>query len=248
MISRQQFFKYHFSLKLTLRAIFLAVAMLIAAKWQWTRYHEKLVLVEEYKNHDKSKPFEVDVISSTAIDFKDFVNRKIVIKGHFDFQNQVLITNRRHKFGTGHWLITPFKPLNSEQKILVSRGFIPYEDRDESSWNKYSKEVTELIGVVQQSVGKRSFFSPSAKTPFPKLYLYPDLALISEDIRDNINIDHYIQSIAEPVYDKFPATDISIDVPPSTHFWYTFEWIGLSFMTLLVAFLIQLFKPKRPCA
>lgn len=219
--------------------------MLIAAKWQWTRYHEKNLLVEQYHNHEKSKPILLISDQNGQLDLSPYLHQKVEIKGEYDFNTQVAVTNRRHRLGTGHWLLTPFKPNDAKKEIIISRGFIPYEDREESSWAKYSRPTENIVGVVQKTVSKRSSFSPSAKMPFPKLYLYPDLLMISEDLKHNIDTGYYIQSISEPIFKDYPSTDISIDVPPSTHFWYTFEWIALSFLTSLIAFLIQLFRPRH---
>lgn len=222
--------------------------MLIAANWQWTRYHEKLELVEAYHNHEKSKPITLEPDSSGHIELSPYLHKKIRLVGNFDFSSQVAITNRRHAKGFGHWLMTPFSVQNSREKILISRGFIPYEDREIETWGKYNSASNEVVGVVQKSVSKRSGFSPSASMTLPHLFLYPDLALIRDIKIADINTEYYIQSISEPILNGYPSTDISIDVPPSTHFWYTFEWIGLSFLTLLISFLIQIFRPRRSCA
>lgn len=239
------FFKHNFSLKTSLVAICLSVIMLTAARWQWRRYYEKLELVKTYSNHQKSSPIQFDPSSYDSLDLAPYLSKKVLLRGHFDFNKSVIVTNRRHKLGTGHWLLSPYILENSKKIVMISRGFIPYEDREKSLWEKYKKESPYIIGVVSKSVGKRSSLSPSAKMPFSDIFLYPDLELIKDSVNLDIDSDYYLQAISEPVFGQFPATDISIDVPPSTHFWYTFEWIGLAFLTLLISFLLQLFRPRK---
>ncbi len=219
--------------------------MLIASKWQWTRYHEKLELIEAYNNHDKSTPTLLTPDANGELELSPFLHKKIKLLGHYDLSSQIAISNRRHEKGFGHWLMAPFLVSNSHIKTLVSRGFIPYVDREKKTWAKYDSDATEVIGVVQKSVSKRSSFSPSAEMSLPYLFLYPDLSLISDKAIPGLSTSYYIQSISKPILNGYPATDISIDVPPSTHFWYTFEWLGLSFLTVLIAFLIQLFRPRK---
>lgn len=238
-------------------SIVLSSVMLIAAKWQWTRYHEKLELVETFKSHktDDSIPFER--FKSLILDkekaqenLEKLSNKKISIKGEFDFKNQVLIINRRAAHGPGSWLLTPLKISETDDTILVSRGFIPYEDKDEASWKKYdigiktdSINTNEFFAVISKSTSKRNSFSPKATTSNPKHFLYPDLASISKSIPYKIQEGFFLHGILPAIQDGFPLTDIKIDVPPSTHFWYTLEWIGLAILTQIICFFIQLFRP-----
>jgi protein SCO1/2 len=242
----KKFYKYHFSWKLSLGAITLSLLMLTAAKWQWTRYLEKNTLVSNLSQYSKSTALEIDeIIKTYKTDIEPYT--KVILRGRFDLENQQLIINRRHKFGTGSWLFSPFRlsdPL-SEHSIMVSRGFIPYEDRTPEDWIKYDiKEELEIIGVMQKSISKRSSLSPGAGLDKKRHWLYPDLLLIQEQIPYKINVDYFVQSFSHPVHGNFPAEDISIDVPPSTHFWYTFEWILLALLTCIISFLIQLFRPR----
>jgi len=246
----KEFKKNHFRPGLFLFSIILSTVMLIAAKWQWTRYHEKLTLVETFRNHSAENPLELSANELEGANLDDLLNKRISIKGKFDFGNQVMVGNRRSKHGAGSWLLTPFKLSGSQKSILVSRGFIPFEDRDEKSWLKYTpknlqdKEV-QIQGVLYKSTEKRSAFSPEASTNDPKIYLYPNINLISKVIPQDIFKGLLVQGIMPPVTGDFPMTDIKIDVPPSTHFWYTFEWIILAILTQIIVFLIQLFRPLR---
>lgn len=240
----KNFLKYHFSLKLSLGALVLASLMLIAAKWQWDRYLEKEHLVRNLQENVKKE--SVNILEIDTLNIEPFT--KVFLEGSFDHENEHLVINRRHKYGSGSWLMTPFILKDSDKTILVSRGFIPFEDKSKSDLQKYKTEGKRRIyGVSRETVGKRAFLSPSASNHMTSenQWLYPDLSLISKALPYEIESKFFIQQLSDPVYDKFPAEDITIDVPPSTHFWYTFEWIALAIFTCLIAFMIQLFKPKK---
>ena len=246
MLNISEFRKNHLRPSLFLGSVILTLIMLTASRWQWTRYHEKLELVETYKTHsDGNLGVEITVDKLKDQDLNDLVNRKIRIKGTFDYINQFLVGNRRSKTGAGFWLMTPLTIEGSEERILISRGFIPYEDKDESTWKKYegTKDSLEFSGVLSKSVGKRSYFSPGATSTNPKVLLYPNLEEASKILPYPVQTEIYIQGILPPIIDDFPMTDIRIDVPPSTHFWYTFEWILLAILTQVLCFLYQLFRP-----
>ncbi|HMO16906.1 MAG TPA: SURF1 family cytochrome oxidase biogenesis protein [Oligoflexia bacterium] len=237
------FFERHFSPKISLFAIFLAIIMLTASRWQWVRYREKIELEEQLRSlSDKSVISIVDLIRNNPP--KPYT--KVKVTGKYDLQNQHIIINRRHKFGSGSWLITPIKIEGIDEHILISRGFIPYSERTVDDWKKYDENgEIEVFGVTQNSIGKRSSLSPSAKTPHENRWLYPDLQLMQKAFPYSINKEFFLQRLGHGMVKDFPAEDISIDVPSSTHFWYTFEWIILAITTLVVAFLIQLFRPRK---
>lgn len=239
----KRFYLYHFSWKITLFALILAAVMLVAAKWQWTRYHEKNILVSHLKENTSKDTEEIHALDLNNVS----PYTKIQAVGTFLNEHSYIVINRRHRLGTGSWLLTPFKVEGMDQHILVSRGFIPFEDREPVDFSKYNVEGQKtILGVVQSSIGKRSALSPSAETVKKHQWLYPDLALISKTFPFDLNTSVFIQQLDPAVYGEFPAEDISIDVPPSTHFWYTFEWIALAFFTCLISFLIQLFRPRKP--
>lgn len=255
----KSFIKHNLRPGLFLASIFLSGLMLVAADWQWRRYHEKLILVETYKSHSEndSIPFEnfkealhkLNTGDSTAL--SAFLNKKVTLMGEFDFQNQKLVINRRTKHGAGSWLLTPLKLEGVDYSIVVNRGFIPYEEKNIDSWKKYEipkkNSPMQFQGVVTASTSKRSSLSPKAQTSNPAHFLYPDIPLITESIPYPTVSNIYIQGILDPVVNEFPLTDIKIDVPPSTHFWYTFEWIALAILTQVIVFAVQLFRPhSRP--
>lgn len=258
------FYKNNFSWKLSISALLLALLMLTASRWQWIRYLEKTEQVNELRSYSVQEaiPF-AEFISSLKENTQDSFSidkipqyTKILIRGEYDLENQSIIINRRHKLGSGSWLFTPLKITSDEidettnneslNSIMVNRGFIPFEDRDPSSWTKYDEvgEV-EVLAMVAPTIGKRSSLSPSAKIKIDRQWLYPDLTLMQEELPYPINTSFYLQKMAPPFVGNFPAEDIRIDVPPSTHFWYTFEWIALAFLTCLISLMIQIFRPKN---
>ncbi len=239
------FIDYHFSWKLTLLAIVLSAGMLTAAKWQWNRYHEKQELLLNLKENTEKESVNILELKNKKV--SPFT--KVYLLGSFDNENEQLIINRRHKYGSGSWLMTPFRLENSDEVYMVSRGFIPFVDREPEDLKKYHSEgVQKIFGLVRNTITKRNPLSPSASGIGNKSnqWLYPDIELIQEALPYKINTVFFIQEFSKPVHGNFPAEDISIDVPPSTHFWYTFEWIGLAFFTCFISFMVQLFRPKKP--
>jgi len=238
---------FRFSPTISIIALVLITLMLNASAWQWDRYKFKKDLEATYAQNSTIAPlpFPVAQSANSAPDFSTLMNRKVEVSGRYDYDKQILIRNRRHHTGPGYWLITPLHIENSPLTILVSRGFIPFADGADNRWRKYDFATNEnLSGVIQASVPHRTFLSPrnpeaSLEKTFVTHWLYPDIENAAKQLPYPTITDVYIQRLGLPPQGDFPAEAVSIAVPPSTHFGYTFEWIILALVTFAVAIWLQ---------
>ncbi len=239
-----------FSARISLTAVLLAALMLKASHWQWTRYLEKKQLMATYAENAEVEAPELQALIDSNPDLGSYLYRKLELQGEYDFDNQVVVLNRRHASGPGQLLLTPLKLENSETRVIVSRGFIPFKHRDSSHWEKYNHvQSEELFAVVQKARGKQLPISPKSElhknsTGLSTTWLYPDIAAISKQLPYPVLQGYYLQRIAKVGDPEFPAEYVRLKVPPSTHFGYTIEWILLAVMSLLIAFVLQAF-PQR---
>lgn len=252
---------FRFSPLVTGAAVCLALVMLRCSAWQWERYLEKTALVEAYEGNSLSPPLSLpsslapsDSSLSNANShpqYTDVLHRKVRVAGKYDYSRQVLIVNQKHATGPGYWLMTPMQIEGSNEYLLVSRGFIPFHDYTEEAWQKYQfSEREEIQAVVQASVPHRSFLHPrnpqiTTESPWQTKWLYPDLVTMAPQFPYPINTQIFLQRLGGPAVGTFPSEAVSIQVPPSTHFGYTIEWIILAFATLVIAFIFQS-RPRKP--
>ena len=245
--------KGHFSLKTTLTCVVIAALMFKAAGWQWSRYLEKQKLVESYQQHNENPSAKLDANVDDKILLSHLYD-KVSLKGRYDYSKQTIVINRKHKSGPGHWLMTPFKIDGSDLHVMVSRGFIPFEDRDPATWEKYRFEAEEeLIAVVQKTSPQTSVFVPSnpnlaTKEKWQSRWKFPDIEQMASQLPYPLIQSVFLQRIGKAPSGDFPAEAISIRVPPSTHFGYTIEWTILGLLTLAVGTALQIFRkhPKIP--
>lgn len=239
---------FRFSPKTTVICVMLAAVMLWCSRWQWERYLEKSALVATYAEHSESPPLELPEGSATE-DFGAVLDRKVELSGTYDYSRQVIVTNRKDVIGPGHLLLTPLKLDGSKRYIIVSRGFIPFADRAAETWEKYTfAEHEKLQGVVKASVDNK-LFSPSnpevgPEKPFARIWYYPEISKMAEQLPYPVIHGVYIQRIGPPPAGKFPLEYLRIEVPPQTHFGYTIEWAVMAAVTLLIGFLLQIW-PRR---
>lgn len=240
---------FKFSAKISTVAVALASLMLWASSWQWDRYLYKQELVKTYAQQNHASAVEFPLVADRK-SYEPLLHHKVRLRGHYDLENQLIVINRRHATGSGYWLLAPFKLSGSDKAVIVSRGFIPFEDRTPQSWRKYdSPGEIEIVGVLQESISG-GLFNPSSRvfgvneSQDLRQWRYPDVEEIAKGLSYPLVPFVFIQRLGTSPTGEFPAEAISIRVPPSTHYWYSFEWIGLALATLLIAFLLQAFWRK----
>ena len=223
--------------------------MVRASVWQWDRYLFKKDLLATYEQNSESPPLPFPSDSPEARETA--LNRKVEVSGRYDYQHEMIILNRRHASGPGHVLLTPMLREDGEA-VLVTRGFIPFADREPQTWEKYRAAEGEVTvqGVLTPGVPHRSLLAPNSKLgssdkAFVRTWLYPDLSKIAEQLPYPVLTEVYVQKIGEPIGGEFPAEFIDVKVPPSTHFGYTIEWALLALATLILGFVLQAFPRRR---
>ena len=241
---------FRFSPKITILCVGLAIVMFWCSTWQWDRYKKKVELLATYEESrtGTAVPLSPSDLSDNALDA--LLHRVAHLKGTYDYQHQIIVTNREHASGPGHWLLTPLKLEGSDQHVIVSRGFIPFADREPNTWGKYNfAEVDEFDAVVKPS-SSQTMFGPSnpkvsSEMPFPTMFFYPDIGHFAKQLPYPVVQSVFFQRLGQPAVGEFPAQSILVEVPPQTHFGYTIEWALLGLATLTICFLIQAFPRQR---
>lgn len=241
---------FRFSLKVTVFCIVLASIMLWCSRWQWGRYQEKKALIATYEQNtvDPVAPFPVS--ARTAEDFSPLINRRVHLTGRYDLTRQLIVTNKKHASGPGHWLFVPFILDGSEHAVLLSRGFIPFADRSPAEWKKYDVPERDSFDAVVKATKVPWKLGPKnpAVTPngeYQTRWFFEEVEKMAQQLPYPTITPVFLQRIGQPALGDFPAQAISIDVPPSTHFGYTIEWALLAFATVSLGFLYQAYPRKR---
>lgn len=235
--------KFRFSWKITLFCVALSAVMVRCAFWQWDRYGKKVELVRTYETNATAEPTPLPA-DETA--FSGLFDRKVSVKGHYDFSHQLIVRNKRHASGPGHHLFTPLIIDGTEKAIFVSRGFIPFADLKPDDWKKYNGAAEETVtGVLKSSVSAHLFgpSNPKTDTGFQTDWYFEEIPQMTAQLPYSAIPSAYVQRLGPPLAGEFPAEAVTIEVPPSTHFGYTIEWSILAVVTLLIGFFLQWFRP-----
>jgi len=224
-----QFNNYCFESTLfpTLIMLFLFPLLIYLGFWQIHRGDFKKHIQTIFCQRSLSTP--IDLNHEKNIDIKKNYFSAITL-GHFDNQRTILLDNKIYHHKVGYEVLTPFILKDSQQTLLVNRGWIPQG----MSRNKIPKvpalthEIT-IQGLIIFPTKTFSFKQKDEKT-WPKV-----ISTIHPSFLKKNNFQPFILIINTQQSYSFTPLWQPISLQASRHYAYAFQWFGLS-LTLFIAF------------
>ena len=147
---------------------------------------------------------------------------RVYVKGKWDNSKQILVDNVINRGIAGYKVLTPLRIIETNQLILVDRGWIKQ--------NKY-REILPNIELIQ------------ADEVVSGILEYPELGLISKEYDEFI---YPMILLADPIlknsleYIKITPTNMT----PTKHYGYSAQWF-LMFLVLCLMYLWYGFKKNE---
>jgi surfeit locus 1 family protein len=152
---------------------------------------------------------------------------RVVARGHYETDHQILIDNRVHQGRVGYHVITPLRLENSEVRLLVNRGWIAIgESRDRLP-------AIDTPGGLQQITGV-------ATVPAEKYFTLAKPQPGWQRVWQNMEMMRYTAAVPFPVQPVVVLLDPDstaggftrdwsrLDAGISVHQGYAFQWFMLA--------------------
>lgn len=233
------FFSRRFRLRLipSLMVAVLLPLFLYLGYWQLQRAEEKRLMQAEYDTRANGPAIQVEGRTQRPDELQFY---RVVAKGHYETEYQILVDNRVHQGRVGYHVITPLKLQDSEMRLLVNRGWISLGESRERL------PVIETPGGLQQINGV-------ATVPAEKYFTLNQPEPGWQRVWQNMDLAHYAESVPFPVQPVVVLLDPGVaaggfardwsrlDAGISVHQGYAFQW----FMLAAALFSIYLFLSLR---
>ena len=197
--------------------------------WQLYRLQWKLELISEITYGLNSSPIEY----STLIK-KNY--QRVTTKGKFDYDKQIYLYSLNDNGKPGYDVITPFR-TNRNENVLINRGWIDKELKDNPSINLKNESEKKIIGLLRE-IYKPNMFKPD------------------NDLKNNIWFSINLEDLKKATGEQFNnfviflednqaktplPKRISIDVP-NNHLKYAITWYAIS---ISIVFYYLYFRRKK---
>lgn len=159
--------------------------MLVASHWQYRRYQAKKIYISKMQDNLKQAPTSLLELSSSNPEA--ILYRRVNVSGTYDFSREIILRNRRYHEMPGSFVLTPLKLADSENYLLVSRGFIPLNKSAPEQRKEFAEsESVKFMGLIKPAM-KRKLFAPKDPPsgpgqPWVDQWLRVDLENISKQL------------------------------------------------------------------
>ncbi len=189
----------------------------------------KLELISEITSGLKSNPIEY----SNSIK-KNY--QRVNVIGKFDFKKQIYLYSLNDAGKPGYDVVTPFR-TNKNENVLINRGWINKELKDNSSINLKEANEHKIVGLLRK-IYKPNIFKPD------------------NDLKNNIWFSINLEDLKEVTGEQFNEfviflednqaktplpKKITIDVP-NNHLKYAITWYAIS---ISIIFYYLYFRRKK---
>lgn len=239
--------KYYFKPGFFLTIVFISMTGLFfyLGIWQTQRAEEKKILAEQVETRMTQVPLTIARDTLAHLNETGMEYRAIQIKGAFDTTDQFFVDNKKHQGQAGYHVITAFAIADSEQRILVNRGWVSSgNNRNVLPEVKTSAETITLSGRLDYPVEAK--YRPGISQPADKLggiWLYIDVEFFNK-LSGN-PVAPYILLLDKHNPYGFVRNWPEFKANTQMHLGYALQWFAFAFFSLLVYIAIGIKKHDK---
>jgi len=228
------------SFSATISTAVLLPLLLYLGYWQLQRADEKRALQAQYDTRADGPAIQVESHVQRPEQLQFY---RVVAKGVYETDYQILLDNRVHQGLPGYDVITPLHLAGSDVRLLVNRGWIPLgADREHLPTVETPQGQVEVTGVA--TVPAENVFTLGRPEPIGRGW---------QKVWQNLDMKHYQASVPFPVQPvvvlldpRSPAGGFTrewarLDAGIAVHEGYAFQW----FMMAAGLVVIYLFMGHR---
>jgi len=224
--------------------------------WQYNKAQQKQVIHEAYDQAklDKALKFPLGLTDSKAINIDDWKYKKVAVQGVYETKYQFLLDNQVEGDRVGYHVITPLKIDNTNEYVLVNRGWI------------LGKDTHTELPVFNTPTGKQTL-TGQVWVPSKKIFTLESQDGSSgsstkladqpwQQVWQNMSMEKYKHSV------PFVVSELAIKLDQDSHAggfvrnWqipaeritsnlgYAYQWFGFAFAALLIFFYMSTTKDK----
>ncbi|MCX5496498.1 SURF1 family protein [Kaistia dalseonensis] len=206
-----------------------AIAGLMAlGVWQIERRAWKLDLIARVEQRIEAAPVAApgpSVWPTINADSDDY--RRVRASGHF-LNNLETLTQAATSFGSGYWVLTPFR-TDDGFTVLVNRGFVLPAERDPTARSGTTPEgETVVTGLLRMSEPKGGFLR--SNDPAADRWYSRDVAAIAAARGLPVVAPYFIDADPSSGPDAVPRGGLTVISFPNNHLVYALTWFALALM------------------
>ncbi len=223
----------------TLAGVFLFSSLGI---WQLQRAEEKKQIQQEMQARKDSQPQAFSFPISDPVSLR---HQRIRVQGKFISDKQFVLDNRYLDHQVGFNILTPFKLVDSDNVVLVDRGWIPLKGPRENLPNiEVEENLRTLLGAVYVPYGKAFSIGEIDHTKtWPRLIQFIDFELLSNRLEQDIMPLTLRMEAGQA--DTYTAKWTVVAATKNRSLGYAFQWFAMALVVLVIFIVLHMPRAKK---
>ena len=228
--------KFNPGIRITIFFVFFAILFFSLGLWQIERGQAKTTILAEFEDNLSKTPVYLNQESKKW--------DRVYVKGKWDNSKQILVDNIINRGVVGYKVLTPLRIIETNQLILVDRGWIKQNKYREILPNIELIEADEVVsGILEYPELGLVLSEDLVSKGWPKISQTKNLEVISKEYDEFI---YPMILLADPIlknsleYIKITPTNMT----PTKHYGYSAQWF-LMFLVLCLMYLWYGFKKNE---
>ena len=228
--------KFNPGIRITIFFVFFAILFFSLGLWQIERGQAKTTILAEFEDNLSKTPLYLNQESKKW--------DRVYVKGKWDNSKQILVDNVINRGVAGYKVLTPLRIIETNQLILVDRGWIKQNKYREILPNIELIETDEIVsGILEYPELGLVLSEDLVSKEWPKISQTKNLEVISKEYDEFI---YPMILLADPIlknsleYIKITPTNMT----PTKHYGYSAQWF-LMFLVLCLMYLWYGFKKNE---
>ena len=228
--------KFNPGIRITIFFVFFAILFFSLGLWQIERGQAKTTILAEFEDNLSKTPVYLNQESKKW--------DRVYVKGKWDNSKQILVDNVINRGVAGYKVLTPLRIIETNQLILVDRGWIKQNKYREILPNIELIETDEVVsGILEYPELGLVLSEDLVSKEWPKISQTKNLEVISKEYDEFI---YPMILLADPIlknsleYIKITPTNMT----PTKHYGYSAQWF-LMFLVLCLMYLWYGFKKNE---
>ena len=228
--------KFNPGIRITIFFVFFAILFFSLGLWQIERGQAKTTILAEFEDNLSNTPTYLNQESKRW--------DRVYVKGIWDSSKQILVDNVINRGVVGYKVLTPLRIIETNQLILVDRGWVKQNKFRDILPNIELVEGDEVIsGILEYPELGLVLSEDLISKEWPKVSQTKNLEVISKEYDEFI---YPMILLADPIlknsleYIKITPTNMT----PTKHYGYSAQWF-LMFLVLCLMYLWYGFKKNE---
>jgi surfeit locus 1 family protein len=239
-----------FSKKWIVTTILVVVAVVVMTRlgfWQLDRLEQRKAFNKQLMEQISQDQLELNA-NNLDLDLTKMEYRKIVVRGRYDFSQEVALNNQVWDDQIGVRLLTPLIISGTDQAVIVDRGWIPLNAYLTGDWSEFNESGEVIVDGIIRTSESGAIFSRIANPEIAngeqlRSLNLVDIPRLSEQIPYSVT-PVYIQKSSTEDVSKLPYSSVVVpELSEGSHLSYAIQWFA--FATILtIGYPIYMNKDK----